>query len=623
MLAAFRSMLKGPGKWVFAGVTLVAFLLVGDFNLDNFRAADAVRVGDQGYSVREVDRAFARRLRTAQQEGGRAITREEAVEGGLLDATVQELATRGAINAEAERLGLTATNEMIQRSLRESGVFDDPLTGEFSAARLQQGLQANNVSPSEFREEMRENIVRDQIIRALGTPSRAPEDLVGYLILRTGERRAIRTAVIGAGDAPEPTEEALRTYYAENQDAYAVPERRTYRVLRIDETTLGEPDIDEADLEQLYASRQGQMGEPERRAYAQAIYPDAASAEAARARVEAGASLAEVAAADGASLTRSDAVTRGAILDPAVGEAVFAAEAPGVVGPVEGTFGTVLAELIEIVPGTQVPYEEAREGLLAEFREEVMRERVFEAVEAIEDALDEGMDLEEAAREAGLDGLRSYGPVDADLFTDEGAISDVPGPAHRRAFVLEEGEQSDAVALDGSGGGGYAYVVLDRIEPSRARPFEDVEAELRVDYARQATGDALAAAVDRFRASVEAGTSFEDAASLAGSAVQETVIAARAPDPSLPPAFLQDVFSARPGAIVSATAAGQDQALVAIIDEVSFAEDPAAAGLVAAYRDRLGQNVTQELVNTYLDALLREEGVTRNEELLNRQFRDG
>ena len=620
MLAAFRSMLKGPGKWVFAGVTLVAFLLVGDFNLDNFRAADAVRVGDQGYSVREVDRAFARRLRGVQQEGGPAITREEAVEGGLLDATVQELATRAVINAEADRLGLTATNEMIQRSLRESGVFNDPLTGEFSASRLQQGLQANNVSPSEFREEMRENIVRDQIVRALGTPSRAPEDLVSYLVLRTGERRAVRTAVIGAEAAPEPTEEALRAFYADNQDAYAVPERRTYRVLRIDETTLGEPEIDEADLRQLYASRQGQMGEPERRAYAQALYPDLERAAAARARIEAGESLASVAAADGASVTRSEAVRRNAVLDPAVAEAVFAAEAPGLVGPVEGTFGTVLAEVTEIVAGTQVTFEEARDDLLAEFGEEVLRDRVFEAVETIEDALDDGADLEEAAREAGLGGLQTVGSVDANLFTADGTVSDAPGAAHRTAFTLEEGEQSDAVPLDG---GGYAYVVLDRIEPSRARPFEDVAAELRADYARQATADALTAAVEGFRGSVEAGTSFEDAASLAGSDVQETVISARAPDPSLPPALLRDVFDARPGAVVSTPVPGQNQALVAIVDEITFAEDPSAAGLVSAYRDQLGQSVTEELVNTYLDALLREEGVTRNEELLNRQFRDG
>ena len=620
MLGAFRSMLKGPGKWVFAGVTLVAFLLVGDFNLDNFRAADAVRVGDQGFSVQEVDRAFVRRLRVAQTQGGPAITREEAVEAGLLDATVQELATRAVINAEAERLGLTATAPMIQRSVRESGVFDDPVSGEFSAARLQQGLQANNVSPSEFQDEMRENIVRDQIVSAVSTPSRAPASLVEYLLLRAGERRAVRTAVLGIEAAPEPTDEALRAYYEENAGDYAVPERRTYRVLRLDASTLGEPEVDEAELEQLYASRQGQLGEPERRAFAQAIYPSAEAAQAARARVEAGESLAAVARADGASFTEQPAAARSAVLDEGVAEAVFAAEAPGLVGPVEGTFGTVLAEITEIVPGTRVTYEEAREGLLAEFREGLLRDRVFEAVETVEDTLDEGADLAEAAREAGAGALTTYGPVDADLFGPDGAVPDVPGAAHRTAFTLEEGEQSDAVPLED---GGYAYVLLDRIESARARPFEDVAAAVRTDYARRAAGDAVSAAVERFRASVEAGTTFEAAAALAGSDVQETVVAASAPDPSLPPALLRDLFDARPGAIVSVPVPGQDRALVAVVDEISFTENPAAAGLLNSYRDQLGQALTQELTNTYLDALLREAGVTRNEELLARQFRDG
>ena len=620
MLAAFRNMLKGPGKWVFVVVTLAAFLLVGDFNFDRFGATDAVRIGERGYTVQDVDRAFVRRLRQVQAEAGQGVTRQEAIDQGLLDATINDLTVRAVFETEADRLGLTATDAMIQRALRESGVFDDPLTGEFSTARLQQALSQSQVSPSEFREEVRQDIVRDQIVRALATPERAPEDLIRKLLLRVGERRAVRTAVVTAEDAPAPDEDALRSYYAANAEDYRVPERRSFRLVRIDETTLGAPEVSEEDLRALYDSRQGTLGEPERRAYRQARFASTEDAEVARGLIAAGGDFAEVATNAGASVSASEPVTRESLLDEAVADALFAAEGEGLAGVVDGVFGPVLLEVTEVVPGTRVSFEDAREDLTADFRAEILRDEVFEAVETIENTLDEGATLEEAAAEAGLGAPQTIGPVAANRFTAEGEIADVPVEAIRAAFALEEGEESDAVPLPD---GGYAYVILDRIDPSVTQPFEEVADAVRADYDVRAADDALAAAIDSFRASVEAGTSFEDAASLAGSDVQERTIAARAPDPSLPPQLLRDLFDARLGAIVAAPVPNENRALVAIIDEVSFAEDPAAESFVGPYRDQVGQQVSEELVNSYLEALRQEAGVTRNDALLSRQFDDG
>ncbi|WP_036767272.1 peptidylprolyl isomerase [Parvularcula oceani] len=621
MISSFRSLLEGPGKWVVVVLLVLAFAFFGVPQLDNFRSQDALRVGDEAYSAREVEAEFSRALRQVQAQNERAVTRSEAIEAGLLEQTIEGLVTRALIGEAADALGLVATDEMVQRYLRDQDAFANPQTGEFDAQVLQLILQQNQMTPAQFREEVREDIVRGQLVEAVGTNARAPRALVDYLLLRQNEEREVRLARLPAEAAPEADEAALQSFYAENAARYRSPETRSFRALIVSEEALMEGiDVPEDEVRALYDARAAYLGEPETRSYRQAVFPDAEAAEAARERIAAGGDFAAIARELGASVTVAEDRTEGGIVDDAVAEAVFSAEAPGLQGPVQGLVGPVLAEVTQITPGTQVSFEEAREDLAAELRAEEARTLLLDTVEAVEIARDSGATLEEAAEAAGLPAPESYGPVDRDLFTPEGAIEDVPGAVARTAFTLSEGDESEAVELDQPG---YAFVALDRVTPAATRPFEAVEAEVRADYAEEAQRTALTRAVAGFEERLEAGESFEAAAEAAGAEVETRTVSAADGESGLPPAFLPELFSARLGTLVTEPQPQGNEALVAMVDEIRFGSDPRAAALATSYRGQLGQELSQELVQRYLQALQAEEGVRRNEAVIQQQFSDG
>ena len=617
MITWFRNALSGPLKWVFLGLVVVSFAAFGDFDLSGFGRQDALRVGDRAYSAGEVDDAFQLRLRVRQQDEP-GLTAQEAARQGLLAETVGALQTQALFSEAADELGLTATDEMVQRYLRENPSFADPVSGAFDPARVESYLRQVGTTPARFREDLRGDLVRGQVIGAVAPPARAPEEMVRFLLLRQGERRDVRTAVVTAEDAPPPDEEALRSFYAGQADAYRTRELRTYSALVIDEASVAQGiEVPEADVEQAYEAARARLGEPERRSFRQAVFRDEEAARAAIERVRGGETLEAVARGLGVPAPLTQDAARDDVVDAAVREAVFAAEAlsgqPVVVGPVEGTFGLVVAEVATVTPGTEVSFEDAAEALREQRRLELARQAVFDAIEAVELAFDGGATLAEAADAAGLPAPRRYGPVDADLFASEGAVELAPGAAHRAAFELGEGEESGLIELDD---GGYAFVFVERVQPAAARPFEAVREQVEADFVEARREGGLRAATDAFEAAVRTGGDFAAAAEAAGSDVQAAQVSAARPDPVLPPGILQDLFAADIGEVVSAPTPDGERAVVAIVDAIGFEAVPGADALIGTYRDQLGGQLTNELVEAYAQALAEAYGVERDDALI-------
>ncbi len=104
--------------------------------------------------------------------------------------------------------------------------------------------------------------------------------------------------------------------------------------------------------------------------------------------------------------------------------------------------------------------------------------------------------------------------------------------------------------------------------------------------------------------------------------MQSREVIARRADPSLPIDLYRTLFDADAGEVVDAEAPG-GQALVAVVDEVTFKPDLSAEAGRAALRSQLGAAISAELVNAYVGALEEEIGVTRNDALIAEPFAGG
>ncbi|MEO1554773.1 MAG: SurA N-terminal domain-containing protein, partial [Pseudomonadota bacterium] len=101
-----------------------------------------VSAGNRAVSDRTFDSTLERILRTQTDERGRSITKEEAMEQGVLDGVFRELSRETLLTAYADTQGISATTAAIANTIRTDPLFQDT-TGVFDPIRYSQLLDAN------------------------------------------------------------------------------------------------------------------------------------------------------------------------------------------------------------------------------------------------------------------------------------------------------------------------------------------------------------------------------------------------------------------------------------------------------------------------------------------------
>jgi len=132
------------------------------------------------------------------------------------------------------------------------------------------------------------------------------------------------------------------------------------------------------------------------------VYPTAEAAAAARAKLDAGTSFEDLVAERNLTLADIDLGDVSKADLGAAGEAVFALEGPGVVGPMQSDLGPALFRMNAVLPAQETPFDEARTALASEMQTDAARRAIADKVEAVDDLLAGGASLEDVAKEQGL-----------------------------------------------------------------------------------------------------------------------------------------------------------------------------------------------------------------------------
>jgi peptidyl-prolyl cis-trans isomerase C len=152
--------------------------------------------------------------------------------------------------------------------------------------------------------------------------------------------------------------------------------RRLLQTRRLFDVVTGDVKVSDADVEAAFAERRDRLAIAERRRLRHLVVADEAAARSALGRIQGGAAFATVAmevSLDAATKAAGGEIgsLAAADLDPAFGEAAFAA-APGVpFGPVRTQLGWHVGVVEEITPGRAVSLDEVREPL----RQQLISER--------------------------------------------------------------------------------------------------------------------------------------------------------------------------------------------------------------------------------------------------------
>ncbi|WP_370338021.1 SurA N-terminal domain-containing protein [Parvularcula marina] len=616
MLTMFRKLMNGPGKYVFMALIIAAFGVVGVPALSNFGRGKAVEVGNQGFTAQQVEQEFARRYQLLQDQSDVGVTREEAIEQGLLSESIGSLVRNALVREEADRLGMAVTTSMIQDYIRNDEIFQNE-DGEFDSSRVNRFIAINGLSVEEFRDIVRVDLLRDQLNDGLLLGQPAPETLTSKLVLRQTEERDTAIAVLTAANLPEPDEAALRAYYEANPTKYQSPEYRTYTLLRLNEDDVrARVTVDEEQVRQLYDARATQLGSPETRSFTQGQFGTIDAAHEALSAIEAGTPFREAVTANGGTLASFTDEPQRALADDTVAEAVFGSEEAGVVGPVDGVFGVVIADITSITPEVVVTFEEARPGLETELAEEVFNSEIDAVYDEIQEAGDTGASLAAAALDLDLN-AETIGPITSNGMTPSGQTVEIESAVQRTAFSMQQDGFFEDIQL---GDGGYAFIQIDDITEAKLKPYEEVAAQVALDAADANRTKALNELVDDVRQAVAGGKSFEEAVTEVGGVAATRTISIAAPPPDLPSALVEDIFFRASGDVLSSLGGGNSSVTIAQVQAVRYGPNVQAANMIARYEVQFGQELSRDLYDAYMRTLEADAGVKTNQALLDQRF---
>jgi peptidyl-prolyl cis-trans isomerase D len=230
------------------------------------------KVAGQDITVQEVrDRARALAEQQVAQYGPMGKQLLPMIMPRAISQSVEQMITGKAIVAEADRMGLKATDEDVRDELqhgRYSGTLfpNGKFIGEQAYANL---LQQANLTVSAFEADVKNEIL-EQKLAALITGSASVSDAeIRQEFQKRNTKVKFDYAVLSQDDIRKglhPTDEELKAFYARNQARYkdSIPEKRKIQYVFLDKSkVLGQVQVSPEELKAYYEKNRDQYRVPE------------------------------------------------------------------------------------------------------------------------------------------------------------------------------------------------------------------------------------------------------------------------------------------------------------------------------------------------------------------------
>jgi len=603
------------GKAQEAAVWILMSMLIlglGGFGVTNFSGGVSKigSVGSTEISTDDYARALQSQIATFSQQIGQQISMQQALSFGIDRQVLQSVINRAALDNEAERAGLSVGDDIVAAEIMKMDSFKGT-SGAFDREAYRFTLNRNRMTEAEFETNLRRDISRELLQGAVGGGFAAPKPMTDTLYAWVAERRGFSMLRLTEADlttpVAEPTDTDLKAHYDAHVDRFTRPEakRITFASLLPEAIAKDQP-VDEAALKKLYEDRIAEFVVPERRIVERLVFPDQASAEAAKAKLDAGTTFEALVAERGLTL---DAIDQGDVSKAdlgAAGEAVFATAEGGVAGPVESDLGPALYRVNGVLAAEETSFEAARETLAAEMQTDAARRAIGDRVEEIDDLLAGGATLEDLAKDAGLAlATLDYVPGQQGDSTIEGY------PAFRSAAeAVQDGDFPEAIVLED---GGVVALRLDEIVPAAPIPFDEAKEAVAEDWRKEAVAKALSARAAEIKTALEGGAGIGSFGIV--DVTPETARSGFVAD--APDSLLKDVFRMAEGAVQVIEAEGFTAVvqLDNILPAATDGED--AEALKASLEAQAGQAISQDAFAAYTAALTAEAGITLDQAAIN------
>ena len=435
-------------------------------------------------------REFARQLEAAY---GGQLTKEMLKNPAYTYQVLSGLINQKLVELEARRLGIIISDDLAFKSMLRDGAFQNK-DKVFDKEVFKRVISSSGFTEAKYLENLKNGLATTLLSEAFYEQVEAPVISAEMLYKASKQQRSGDIIVIKPGAIKidiKSDDAGAQDYYKKNIHRYTIPEFRTisYAVVTAEKAATSRT-FSEEELKKAYEENKDSLKTEESRTVDYVSFKKEEDAQKALDALNGGKSIKDVTKELSAlSSGTLGSVTRDKM--PADGvEDVFSLAKGGYTKPIQRSFGFQIFHVSDIIPSSQLSFEQAKTQLVA-MMENTVGDVAIERINQIDDEIAGGSTLAEAAKKFGLkvvtlepiasEGTNAKGQKPAGL-PDYSNFLDV-------AFKTAEKVESQVVRAQN---GDNFIVRVEKITPETPKPFAEVKQQVIAQWSREQQDVALA-----------------------------------------------------------------------------------------------------------------------------------
>jgi peptidyl-prolyl cis-trans isomerase D len=604
-------------KWSL-GLVCLAFIIfyIPDFLRSS--GADAAS-GDtiasvEGHEITagEFRRTYQAQLQAYRSAYGGNMSEQLLKQLGVDQQILQQMVDERAALAEADRLGIEASDEEVRRRIFAMPAFQEN-GGFIGEQRYQQllRLQRPPMTAAEFEDGIRRQLTIEKLRAALTDWLSIPDKEVEQEYRRRNDKVKLAVVTFTADkfrSQATATDADVAAYFDGHKDEFRIPEKRKIRYLLIDIDALkAKIVVPPADVERTYNTNIDQYTTPEQvRASHILLKTDGKDDAAVKAKAEdilkqakAGADFAELAkkySEDEASAKNGgdlDYFARGRMV-PEFDQAAFSLQPGQISDLVKSQYGYHIIKVTDKKAASTRSLADVRAQIVDQLSYERAQAQAADIAQRVQKEISRPSDLDKVAKSEGLSVQES-----GFFARDEPILGLGPSPeAAARTFDLKQGEVAGPVRTSR----GFAFETLVARQDPYVPKLEEVKDKVKDEVVKQKARDLSKQKAAEIGAKLKGAPDFEKAAKAAGVEAKTTELISRdspIPDVGTAPAIEDAAFKLPVGAVSDPLTTDNGAVVFKVLDkkEVTDAE-------WIANRDRFRDELLGDRRNRFFSAYM-------------------
>ncbi|MEH8017841.1 SurA N-terminal domain-containing protein [Rheinheimera muenzenbergensis] len=506
MLEKIREGSQGIIAKSILGLVILTFALAGVGSyLSTPAEQNVAEVNGEKISRADFDQAFQSERARMQQQFGEmyaALAADTAYMNNFRNDVLERLINEKLEQQLATKLGLRVSDDQVRQAVR--GMTEFQIDGSFNNDRYLALLRQNGFQPDQFRELMRSQMTRNQLLQGMVGSEFATAAEMQQLMKLQQQQRDIAFLRFNAADYTaqvELTDQLLQDYYVTNLPQFETEQKVAVEYIEISAASLAsDVPVTAEEVDAYYQANKARYSREERRQVAHIMLESEednseiqAQAEALLAQLQAGADFAALAKEKSADTFSAE---NGGVLDwlaagdmdPQFEQAAFALTSEGALTDVvKSAYGYHIIKLVALEPAQVTPLAEVADDISQRIKQERASTAFYDLQQRLAEVSFEVPDtLEEAAQVTGQK------VISTPLFSRSEATMPLATPVVLNkifnADFIAEGLNSELIELD------KEHAIVVRVKEQLAARTQSLdEVKVQVEAAVTAEQSALLA----------------------------------------------------------------------------------------------------------------------------------